>query len=308
VLLNCLDTLYGHSLLKLLNAQHHLDRHPNADLVIIVPASLAWMAPDGAAQVWSVGLPLRRGTEWNDWLAREIRRRVETFDAVSLSHALSHPRPDEYDIERFTRVKPFPLGEWDARLARPTVTFIWRDDRPWRATNGAAQSQSRARLRQLIPFRAGPREKQAELVSELAEALRRELPALDFAVAGLAEDAGRGELPEWVGDLRRTTLDDYAERGWCERYAASHLVVGVHGSNMLLPSAHAAGVVELIGPERWGNFTQDILFRDAGDCRETLFRYRFLDASTPPPTLARLLTLILRGRTPFRHLMNVSQD
>jgi hypothetical protein len=305
VLLNCLDTLYGHSLLKLLNAQYYLDRRADVDLVIMVPSFLAWMVPDGAAQVWVVGLPLRRGTEWNDWLAREVRRRVEAFDRVSLSHALSHPRPDEFDIERFTRVKPFPLGEWDARLERPTVTFIWRDDRPWCAPTDAAPPTRRERLRRLISSQSRSRSEQSELVSELAEALRRDLPALDFAVAGLSKNAGHARLPEWVRDLRRTALDADAERGWCERYAASHVVVGVHGSNMLLPSAHAGGVVELIGPERWGNFTQDILFRDTADCRETLFRYRFVDELTPPSTLARLVSLLLGKRESFRHLMNV---
>lgn len=305
VLLNCLDTLYGHSLLKLLNAQYYLDRRADVDLVIMVPSFLEWMVPEGAAQVWVVGLPLRRGTEWNEWLAREVRRRVETFDRVSLSHALSHPRPDEFDIERFTRVKPFPLEEWDARLKRPTVTFIWRDDRPWRAATDATSPNRLERLRRLISSQSRPRSEQSELVSELAEALRRDLPALDFAVAGLSKNAGHAGLPEWVRDLRRTALDADAERGWCERYAASHVVVGVHGSNMLLPSAHAGGVVELIGPERWGNFTQDILFRDTADCRETLFRYRFVDELTPPTTLARLVTLLLGKRESFRHLMNV---
>lgn len=305
VLLNCLDTLYGHSLLKLLNAQYYLDRRADVDLVVLVPSLLAWMVPDGVAQVWSLGLPLQRGTEWNEWLAREIRRRVEAFGDVSLSHALSHPRPDEFAIERFTRVKPFPLGEWDARLGRPSVTFIWRDDRPWRAPTGAASSPGRERFRRLLasPPRLGVR--QSKLITELADILRRDLPALDFAVAGMAEDAGRGEIADWISDLRRPAPDEAAERGWCERYAASHVVVGVHGSNMLLPSAHAGGVVELIGPERWGNFTQDVLFRDVGDCRETLFRYRFVDELTPPPTLARLVSMILTGRTSFRGLMNV---
>ncbi len=86
VLLNCLDTLYGHSLLKLLNAQSYLDQRRDVDLIVIVPSFLAWMVPDGVTQVWTVGLPLRRGTEWNEWLAREIRRRVEAFESVSLSH------------------------------------------------------------------------------------------------------------------------------------------------------------------------------------------------------------------------------
>ena len=144
------------------------------------------------------------------------------------------------------------------------------------------------------------------MVSALAEALRRDVSALDFAVAGLAEGGARGGLPGWVKDLRRPAPDEAAERAWCERYAASHVVVGVHGSNMLLPSAHAGAAVELLGPERWGNFAQDILFRDAGDCRETLFRYRFVDASTPPAALAPLVATLLTRREDFRRLMNVT--
>ena len=305
VLLNCLDTLYGHSLLKLLNAQYYLDRRRDVDLVVIVPSFLAWMVPDGVAQVWVVGLPLRRGAEWNEWLAREIRRRVEAFGSASLSHALSHPRPDEYNLERFTRVEPFPLDAWDARLGRPTVTFIWRDDRPWRASVTESLNTRRGKLRRLIPPLSRRPAGQHRSVSALAETLRRIWPALSFAVAGLSvADHGQG-LPAWVEDLRRPSADEADERRWCERYAASHIVVGVHGSNMLLPSGHAGGIVELIGPERWGNFTQDILFRDAGDCRETLFRYRFVPDVTPPHALAQLITLSLRGRRDFRRLMNI---
>jgi hypothetical protein len=145
------------------------------------------------------------------------------------------------------------------------------------------------------------------LVTALAEALRRDWPGLDFAVAGLSS-AGKGiSLPTWVADLRYRAIDQHTERRWCERYAASHVVVGVHGSNMLLPSAHAGGVVELIGAERWGNFTQDILFREISDCREVLFRYRFVPDSTPPLALAQLISLLLRGREDFRCLMNVAR-
>lgn len=305
VLLNCLDTLYGHSLLKLLNAQHYLDRQRDFDLVLMVPSVLAWMVPEGVAQVWEVSLPLRRGTEWNDWLAREVSRRVEQLGSVSLSRALSHPRPDDFDIERFTRVTPFPLREWDARLERPTVTFIWRDDRPWRPTAAEPPDTRRGKLRRLISAPHRHQAAQHQSVSELAEAIRRDWPALDFAVAGLSS-AGEGEgLPSWVEDLRRPEAEEADERRWCEHYAASHAVVGVHGSNMLLPTAHAGSLVELIGPERWGNFTQDVLFRDAGDCRETLFRYRFVPDTTSPQQLASLIGMLLRGRKDFRHLMNV---
>ena len=74
---------------------------------------------------------------------------------------------------------------------------------------------------------------------------------------------------------------------------------------MLLPSAHAGAAVELIGPERWGNFTQDILFRQPDDCRGTFFRYRFVPDPTPPLALAQLVSLLLKGREGFLRLMNV---
>jgi len=302
VLLNCLDTLFGHSLLKLLNAQYYLEGE--VDLILIIPSFLAWMVPDGVAQVWIVGLPLKRGTEWNDWLAREIHRRVEDFQSVSLSLALSHPNPADYNIERFTGVKPFPLEQWEDRLKRPTVTFIWRDDRAWQMPADSSTPGVSKKLRRWVTRPSNLGAAQRRLVGELAETLRCEFPTLDFAIAGLCEEGNADDLPSWVQDLRRTTMDDDHERRCCERYASSHVVVGVHGSNMLLPTAHAGGLVELIGSERWGNFTQDVLFRETEDCRETLFRYRFVPTSTPPLELAQLVSLLLRGRDSFRRLMN----
>lgn len=38
--------------------------------------------------------------------------------------------------------------------------------------------------------------------------------------------------------------------------------MGVHGSNMLLPSAHARATLVLMPRKRWGNFIQDILFQE----------------------------------------------
>jgi hypothetical protein len=303
VLLNCLDTLYGHSLLKLLNAEYYLAHE--VDLVLIIPSFLAWMIPEGVAQVWIVGLPLARGIEWNDWLADEIHRRVEAFGAASLSLALSHPKPGEYNIERFTRVQPFPLDQWGQRLKRPTVTFMWRDDRTWHMPENDSSDGARWKLGRLPWRRSDLLSAQGQLVVALAEALRSEWPGLDFAIAGLSEMEKDDRLPTWIEDLRSPTIDDDQERRCCARYAASHVVIGVHGSNMLLPTAHAGSLVELIGPERWGNFTQDVLFREAQDCRETFFRYRFLPTQSPPVLLAQLVNLMLRGREGFRNLMHL---
>ncbi|MEK6279295.1 MAG: hypothetical protein AABN95_02985 [Acidobacteriota bacterium] len=300
VVLNCLDTLYGHSLLKVLNAQYYLERE--IDLIVIIPSFLAWMIPEGVAQVWIVGLPLNRGTEWNDWLGHEIHRLVEAFETVGLSQALSHPNPGDYNIARFTGVKPFPLEQWEPRLDRPTVTFIWRDDRTWQVSNDTSPGSLRKKLRSSMGLRFHSLVNQRKAVVELAEALRSEFPTLDFAVAGLSE--GKDDhLPTWIEDLRTSNMNDDGERVYCERYGSSHVVIGVHGSNMLLPSAHSGSVVELIGPGRWGNFLQDILIQTSNDCRDTLFRYRFLPDSSPPQTVVQLVTSMLKGQPAFRRLM-----
>lgn len=302
VLLNCLDCLYGHSLLKLLNAQYYLDQA--IDLILIVPSFLKWMVPDGVAQVWNIGVPLARGTLWNDWLAREIRRRVETLDEVSLSVAHSHPQASDYDISRFTGVTPFPLDQWETRLNCPTVTYVWRDDRIWQIPGQTLSANVRNILGRSPSQVFDGLAAQQLLVVKLAENLRREWPKLDFAIAGLSRQGNSEGLPIWIQDLRCSKMDDQHERRCCERYASSHVVVGTHGSNLLLPTAHAGGLVELIGPDRWSNIPQDVLFREAGDCREMFFRYRFVPTITPPGEIASLISLLLKKREDFMTLMN----
>ncbi len=299
VLLNCLDTLYGHSLLKLLNAQHYIKHQTDVSLIVVIQPFLEWMLPDGVAETWVVDLPLRRGTEWNDWLASEIRERLESFREVYLSVAFSHPHGEDFDIERFTRVSPFPLENLGEHQNRPVITFIWREDRLWETANRSTSGRFGKIKRHFNISQEERTGEQTSKVVKFAECLRGEFPLLDFAVAGLGKTGG---LPDWISDLRLTKMGAEAERRWCERYAESHIVVGVHGSNMLLPSAHAGGVIELISEDRQGNYLQDILFRRS-DAREMFFRYRFVPHSTAPEDLANLASTMLRYED-FRRLMS----
>ncbi|MBA3335319.1 MAG: hypothetical protein H0T08_06885 [Acidobacteria bacterium] len=297
VLLNCLDILYGHSLLKLLNAQHYTDYQSDVSLIVMLPPFLEWMLPDGAAEAWVIDLPLRRGTEWNDWLVNEIGERLKSFPEVFLSVAFSHPHSSDFDIERFTRVSPFPLENF-GHQKKPVITFIWREDRLWETEIRLSPTRFE-KIKQHLGVSQERTGEQTRKIIKFAECLRGEFSSLDFAVVGIGK---ANNLPDWITDLRLTKLDATAERHWCERYAASHMVVGVHGSNMLLPSAHAGSVIELIGEDRWGNYLQDILFR-VSDSREMFFRYRFVPTSTTPEELSRLALTLLRYED-FRRLMS----
>jgi hypothetical protein len=307
VLLNCLDVLYGHCLLKLLNAQYYLDHCPDFDLVVIVPAFLRWMVPDGVAAIWTIKLPLRRGTEWNDWLAGEIQEQLAKFDQVWVSVAYSHPHSRHFDIERFTRTLPFELKSWRGRIEQPVVTFIWREDRRW---EGDGSTTFRARLERkmwhMLPQSAG-RLYQQRKITRLAEILRRISPHLTFAIVGPGEPSG---FPAWIDDLRTPQIDETTEYRWCQQYARSHIVVGVHGSNMLLPSAHAATMINLLPKDRLGNAIQDVLVTEC-DARVALKRYQMVPLSTDVTEVAEMIRTLLETFHRFLLYMgyeNVSHD
>ncbi|ACL64004.1 hypothetical protein A2cp1_0647 [Anaeromyxobacter dehalogenans 2CP-1] len=292
LLLNCLDGIYGHALLKLLNAQGHLARHAAYDLVVLVPRFLRWMVPAGAAEVWTVDLPLRRGAGWYDWLADDVARRLPGPAMLSVGTGLPNAR--DVDIERFTGVAPFPERRLGEPVERAVVTFVLRNDRPWGAdpldaANRGIVGWSR-RAAERVRLAPSGTARQLRRVARFGEALRALWPDLDLAVTGLGE---RGGLPDWIGDLRGPRPTPADERAACARFAASHLVLGVHGSNMLLPSAHAAATLEIAWGPNLDNAFQDLLLRRQ-DPRIAAFRSRVLPGETTPDTLAAHAASLLR--------------
>lgn len=265
VVLNALDVFYGHALLKIFNAQYYLDHEPSVDLIAIVPSWLEWLVPAEVPEVWTVDTPLRQSWRWDDRLDDALHNRLNGLRKAMVSVAFPHPHPRDVSIERFTGIHPFPLDEWSA--AAPTVTFIWRDDRLWGRS-----------LRQ-----------QLQNVRRLATSIRSSLPDVEIAVAGVAPPGG---LPSDILDLRSTSVGPIEEREWCAQYARSHVVVGIHGSNLLLPSAHAGAVVDLLPRDREGNMGQDI-FPRGDDVRDVLLRYRTLPDTTTAQSVAQTVTSML---------------
>lgn len=296
ILLNCLDAFYGHCVLKLLNAQYHLDHVSDLDLIVMIPKTLRWLVPDGVAAVWSVDWPLNKGIQWNDWLAHEIHERISSLEACWLSVAFSHAHPEDFDIERFVRTSPFVERTWADDTGPVKVTFIWRHDRRWCSSWLDIASRWERRLRLPDLFRLATRlaiRQQQRRIEILAASLRKEIPNLHFAITGLAE---RGGFANPVCDLRNGNPDDRVEREWCECYASSHVVMGVHGSNMLIPSALAGAVLELMPADRWGNVLQDLLFQTQ-DLREAMYKFRIVPASLSVREASRIVTSLVKDYT-----------
>jgi hypothetical protein len=288
VVLNTIDHYYGHSLLKLLNEQAHLDHQPDVDVVVLVQPFMRWLVPDGVAQIITAKIPLREGDAWYEDLDAQLHTHFASYKKVYLSKAFSHPDAQDFDITRFTGIKPFVLDTWqDASLH---VSFIWRDDRTWHHPIPIGK------LRNLFVRRPDFLTQQKRRFFTFADELKRHMPDVSLALIGTTSDDKRTipDLPSWVNDMRATHMNDDIERAWVAQYARSHIVVGVHGSNMLLPTAHAGASVTLMPIDRWGNMVQDTIVTEP-DPRMSQVRHKHIPIDTLPETLARIVVRTYRA-------------
>jgi hypothetical protein len=298
VILNTLDFLYGHVLLKLLNAENHLSQHKGLGLIVIVPKSFEWLIPSGCAETWVVHGKLNDFRYGYEAIQTFIKQQMVRFDKVYLSKAYSHPDLAKIDIARFTGVRPFNLQRFHELT--PTITVILREDRWW-FTNILDYWTYRVcrkfKLQSLgnkfLSWR------QNCLVKKTIKEVQQKLPSAECIIVGLGKTGMFGNLAK---DMRQTDLNSTIESDWCRVYARSHVVVGVHGSNMLLPTGLSAGCVEILPVDRYPNIVQDISSRY--NDRRQLFFYRFADQYAKPASVAEKIVSIVRDYESFNRNMN----
>ncbi|ELR68503.1 hypothetical protein C900_00337 [Fulvivirga imtechensis AK7] len=297
VILNTLDFLYGHSLLKLYNAQHHLDRNPSTGLVLIISKAFEWMIPAGCAEAWIVDLKLGELRKGYTAIAEFVSAQLQRFDRVYLSYAYSHPDFTRVDIARYTGVEPFRIENFTHTT--PRITFVLREDRWWhphradywfyRACRKSGWLKVGGKLLSM---------RQKQLVESTIRYVKNELTEAEFFIVGFGTT---GNFNGNTHDRRVNSLNGDIEREWCKIYSKSHVVVGFHGSNMLLPTAFAAGCVEILPEDRFGNMVQDISVRYHD--RQQLFFYRFADQYTQPSRVAGKIVAMIRDYESYHRNM-----
>jgi hypothetical protein len=293
LLLNTIDATYGHALFELFNASYYLKKRSEFDLVIIAQRSMKWLLPDGAAQLWIVDLPFSSAANWYDGLATQVEEQLTDVRDVFICRSFVQADSQDFDIEAYTRVKPFPLGEWNKRLAKPTVTFIWRHDRFWRRV--LSRWIDNRVTRRIAPalLRWVRKRLQFNWLLQFADELKRHVPGVDFAIAGM--DDRDPVLPSWIKDYRYPDHRDDTAGEQLVRYAQSHLIVGCNGSSLLLPGCLSGSVVDVVPGDQWAVSAGSFSFRvtSPGD---THFRYALVPAEVTIARLVNIVVSILRDR------------
>lgn len=253
VILNCLDYLYGHCLLKLLNIQRYLDNYPELGCCVLVPSQLIHLVPEGVAEIWEFPAPIKEGGNWYYSLQKWFEDQLTNYQECFLSPVYSHPSDRVYDLDKFVRNLP------DISTKIPqngtTILFSYREDRLW--GNSLKHQQNN--------------------LQNLYDKLHLILEDFIFVLVGFGEKNQIQHKRAQIIDLRVNQFDRQTDLFWLAYMKAADCVVGVHGSNMLLPSGLAKSTVELVPRSRLGNTVQDFLFsRRDRDPRDALLFYRML--------------------------------
>ncbi|MCS7469420.1 hypothetical protein NZK35_22435 [Stieleria sp. ICT_E10.1] len=274
VIVNCIDHLYGHCLLKLLNCDYHHRRDPQTGICVLIQPQMRHLVPDYVAEIWEVPVGLSDGVGWFDSIDRWIFQRLGHYDSASVSRAYSHLSKAHYDINRFVRGRITPTAELHERS--PIIHFSCRGDRCW----GTDPTMQQKRLHKLY-FQ-----------------LRRRYQDIGFVISGFGDPVQFPSDDSWHSgwiDLRTNRLDSTTEDAWLSTMAAADVVVGVHGSNMLLPTAFAPSAVIMLPLEKYDGIGLDVLMPTTElEPREEMLNYAFVYGDdhlldVTPKTIARMI-------------------
>ena len=282
IILNCIDYLYGHSLLKLLNAERHLKNNPEYGLIIIAPKFLEWMLPKGIAEKWIVDIPLKHGQHFFVALNEAIQKELKRYSEVYVSKAYSHP--NDFNITNFTDIEKHDFQRSDFR-----ITFIWREDRLW--INNILLNKVINKINFSILNSIFTTWQKIKIVKVFSK-IKKIHPNATFTVTGFGKYK---RFPKWIDYQIVNNFSATKEKELCQIYADSRIVIGVHGSNMLLPSAHAGMTLDLMPSDRWGNIAQDVLYQEF-DVKMSSYRYRYIPISQSTNCIRKLIKHMLLHR------------
>jgi hypothetical protein len=281
ILVNCIDSCFGHVFTKLWNVQLLLQKHPQHGIIVLIPAQAAWLVPEGVAEIWRVESELKHLNKWMDGLDEFVKQQLTRFNQVLLADTFVHLDHSQLDFSALVKTSRFQLSEYaDTPVC---ITFALRQDRYWHNSwlldflfKASVKVRVQKHIKSLFLWR------QNYLVNKATRLIKKQLNDAKFCATGI----GRwSKLSADITDLRVDKVDDATEKTWNSIYSKSHIIIGVHGSNMLIPTSLAAGFINLTPRYKIENLTEDTTLPYTN--RYLAFLGRYLDEFSSPKLVAR---------------------
>jgi hypothetical protein len=257
----------------------------------LVPKAFAWMVPAYANEVWTVDIKLSQTKDYFLTLDEFISRQLAQYKEVFHAAGYSHPELQQIRPKDFFGVAPFALDNFNK--LPPKITLVYRQDRLW-LHPFLNKVFTFLNYRKMTFANGFFLRAQARKFNKLVKAVKKQGINAEFVACGLGTGV---KLSNEIIDKRVNRITEKEEREWCGIYAESHLVIGMHGSNMLIPSALAAGWVEILPNDRLGNITQDLFCKY--DHSTMHFLGRFVSEYDPVSRVAGVVCSIFANYNSF---------
>ena len=287
IVLNCLDACYGHALYKLFNSARY--EHFGGKLIVIVHPNFQHFVPDYVDEIWLVQTTFRNQDDhlngFHDFVLPQLKR----YNKIQLAEVDMSIDLGEVDLTAFTKVSPFDFSQF-AKGEPYEIILLLREDRMW-LTSKVDQwlylVWRKTRLRSLKKYLLlKERSNYKKLIKRVNRSIR-----VNWKSIGIGKGLSYSFLQDQRMDYEFFTQQ---EDKWCEQYATSHLCIGVHGSNMLIPSYLSGAYISLVPAFKIANYSEDFLPRKE-PLQRTLFTARNLSTSNSPGEIAAHVVGILQG-------------
>ncbi|MGI9545057.1 MAG: hypothetical protein ACR2MX_17480, partial [Cyclobacteriaceae bacterium] len=201
----------------------------------------------------------------------------------------THLDHSQLPLEQYVKVRPLAVSDYTRSPVQ--FTFVLREDRFWLSNQWDhflwlfwIKFQKPGWLGWYFLNR------QKKKVIRTISKIRKELPGASFSLVGLGT---WGTFPEDITDLRKNHLSFEEEQQWCAVYAKSQVIIGVHGSSMLIPTALAGGYINLIPRYKLPHQMEDILMQHP--LRFAAFLGRHFDLFSAPDLVAENAVQMIRA-------------
>ncbi|MCH6236495.1 hypothetical protein [Cognataquiflexum rubidum] len=289
VIVNCLDSCFGHIFSKVWNTYTLIENKPDWGIIAIIPERCKWLLPEDIAEVWSVSIGLKQCDQTIGGLDEFVKDQLSRFEKISFSRTYTHLDHTKYiDMGKVLKIPRFNLGNF--LTTAPQITFVLREDRFWlnsHLMDFLYKASRKFKVEKLIfPLLLW---RQRQLVNQTGKMIFDSVPNAKLSCTGLGTS---GKFLDLMDDHRVDHILSETEIRWNAIYSKSHLVIGVHGSHMLIPSALAAGFVNIVPRYKIEHLVEDTVLPYTN--RMLQFLGRFLDEFSSPKLVSKHISSMVK--------------
>ena len=244
IIFNLLDFVFGHSFMRLERLTYYIDNQDfkEYDFLVLVPSQLRYLLSkfEDTISIVEIKASFSKYKYFYANIDKEVKKITHNYSNV-FCEMLKYPQQEFIKLENLH----LPINKWVKDIKK--IVIVYRKDRVIGVTNRA----------QFIFYK--------KLISMVNK--------LDIEIFMIGDKDTY--FFNKVNDLRVVEFDKNTDILWNETCSGA-ITIGVHGSNMLIPSLCSAYNLEFVSYDKLYNFGQATAFLESMNQQETIQKYRYI--------------------------------